>query len=86
VAKIYQKTVLENGSVIEATYDEDVTKVTVISGLTGLKASAYAVRMPEDLYDESVGYNVAYYRALGRLSRKLEKFWSKASVTKALSY
>lgn len=58
---------------VSTMFDGDLTSVTVYHLPTGTRANGHSKRHPEDYYNQKVGYYLAYYRALSRLSNKLTK-------------
>jgi hypothetical protein len=60
---------------IAVNIEDDLTTVSLLDFETGVTAKAHALRFFGDKYDESIGINVAYNRALGRLARKNEKYF-----------
>ncbi len=59
-------------------YDGDLTSVAVIHEPSGTKARGHAKRNPEDTYDRALGFNLAYFRALERVSNKVVKLLESA--------
>lgn len=67
-----------------AVYIEDaLTTVAIYDYITGLGARAHALWFREDTYDENIGVQVAYSRAVARLARKQEKYWIKQTQAKS---
>jgi len=61
-----------DGFGITTVFRGPLTEVTVITE-EGVYARAYAKQHPDDEYDEHVGENLASFRAIQRVFRKLEK-------------
>jgi len=52
-------------------YAGDVTKVDLYHLETGIHARGNAKRYHTDVYDNSIGENIAYFRALSRIGQKI---------------
>ena len=53
--------------------------VKIRNTIAGVEAKGYALCDPTDTWDENFGIRLAYSRAMGRLSRKLERYLIRQS-------
>lgn len=61
--------------------DQPLVTVTVTNRRFGIEATGHAKWNPEDKWNRTFGIDLAYARALNRVSRKIEKHLVKKSNT-----
>lgn len=70
----------DHNKYVDVIIKDDLTTVNILDWATGLNAHGNALRFSGDEYDENIGINVAYARALSRLSRKSERYWIRQTT------
>jgi hypothetical protein len=70
---------------IDFVIDQPLVSVEIMNLRTGLRAKGHSKCDPTDRWNKELGTQLAYVRALGRVARKVERYYIKLSANNARS-